>query len=269
MPTLFVPSIVEAAHPGSNTDRLYVCQGSGADRDRYIKRLDMFTDQMPAWAGSLGTPAHDTSSVFDTTARALVLDKDGVPKKADLAFLGVRGYRMPNTGTYALKWKGATGAGSSTDASVSAVTGASATARSGITMSTLYPTGSGMYQGSFAGLVAGSAGTIVSSARQLELGLAIDSVSTDPEDQMALFFALSLNSLVALALDDIFPVDALAFNPDAGTFARLHGQLVSNGAALSMKFFNGSGGLYKYSDFSTLLGASSFVFLRFSFSGLL
>lgn len=266
MPTLFDPAIPEAAHPGSNTDRLYTCQGSGAGRDRYIKRLDLFVDQMPAWAGSLGTPAHDTSSIFDTTARVVVLDKDGAPKKADLAFVGVRGYRIPNTGTYALKWKGATGAGSSTDASVSAVTGATATARAGITMSTLYPTTSGMYQGTFGGLVAGSGAAIVSSARQVELDLAIDNVSTDPDDQMALFFALSLNSLVTVGLNDKFLVDAIASNPGTGTFERLQGHLISNGSALNLKFFKSSGSAYLYSDFSTLLGASTFVFLRFAMS---
>jgi hypothetical protein len=221
---------------------------------------------MPAWAGSLGAPAHDTSSTFDTTSRVLVLDKDGAPKKADLAFLGVRGYRAPNTGTYAPKWKGATGVGSTTDASVSAATGAAATARLGITMSNLYPTGSNMYQATFAGLVAGTSTGIVSSARQVELSLAMDNVSTDPDDQMALFFALSLSALMPLDLADKYIVDALASNPDAGTFERLQGHLVSDGSALTVKFFKASGAPYLYSDFSTLLGASSYVFLRFAMS---
>ena len=264
MPTLFDPSIVEAAHPGSSADRLYTCQGTGADRDRWIERLDLFADQMPGYVGGLDAPAHDVSSIFDTTSRTLVLDKDGAPKKADLAFLGVRGFRIPNTGAYALKWLGATGAGSSTDASVSAASGAAATARSGITMSTLYPTGSGMYQGTFSGLAAGTSTGIVSSARQVELTLSMDSVSTDPDDQMALFFALSLSALVTLGLSDKYIVDAIASNPDAGTFERLQGHLVSNGAALSIKFYKASGAQYLYSDLSTLLGASSFVFIRFS-----
>lgn len=267
MGTLF--TVPEAAHPGSDTDRLLVNQGSGPTRDRYIERLDLFVDQMPAWAGSLGAPTHDPANIFDTTSKALVLDKDGAPKKADLAYLGVRGYRAPNTGTYAPKWKGATGVGSTTDASVSAVTGAAATAHLGITMSSLYPTGSGMYQAAFAGMVAGDSLGIVSSARQVELSLAIDSVSTDPEDQMALFFTLSINALTTLALADKYIVDALASNPDAGTFERLQGHLVSDGSALTVKFFKASGAQYLYSDFSTLLGASSFVFLRFAMSSVI
>ena len=259
----------EAAHPGSGTDRLYVVQGSGADRDKYIEREDLFADQMPTYLNGRATQAHDTSSIFDTTARVVTLDKDGNPRKADLAFVGVRGYRVPATGSYALKWKDSTGAGSTVDAGVYVVSGATANPRTGITMSSLYPTGSGMYQGSIGGMAAGGATDIVSSARQVELSLAFDSVSTDPDDQMALFFALSLNALVTIGLADTYIVDTLAFNPDAETFTRLQGRMVSNGAAISIKFYNASGGKYLYSDLSTLRGASSFVFLRFNFSGVL
>lgn len=264
MSTLF--TLPEAAHPGSATDRLYACQGSGADRDRYVKRSDLFVDAMPAWAGSLGAPAHDTGSVFDTTARAIVLDKDGVPRKADMAFLGVRGYRIPDTGPYALKWKGATGAGSSTDASVSAVTGAAATARSGITMSALYPSGSEMYLGNFAGLVAAGSGGVVSSARQVELGLTLDTVSTDPDDQMAVAFMLAIDALFPLGLSDLYMADVVAFNPDSGAFARLQGHVKRNTSTIEMRMFNASGGQYLYSDLFALLGASSYVFLRFAMS---
>ena len=266
MPTLFDPAIPEAAHPGSDTDRLYAVQGSGAGRDRYIKRLDLFVDQMPNWAGSLGTPAHDTSNVFDLTSRVLVLDKDGAPKKVPSDFVGVRGYRVPITGTYAMKWEGSTGVGSSVDAAVTVITGAVASARTGITMSTLYPASSGMYNACFGGMAAGDAISIVSSARQVELAIAIDNASTAADGQIATFFATSLASLLPLSLSDKFPVDCIASNPDAGTFERLHGQLVGSSTLLTLKFFKASGAQYLYSDLHTLRGASSFVFLRFAMS---
>lgn len=264
MPTLFDPSTQEAAHPGSDTDRLYACQGSGADRDRWIERLDLFVDQMPNWAGGLGVPAHDTSNAFDLTSRALVLDKDGSPKKVPVDFLGVRGYRVPNTGTYAMKWKGSTGVGSTQDAAVTVVTGAAASARTGITMSTLYPASSGMYNACFGGMAAGTSTIITPSAGQVELSIAIDNASTTADGQIATFFATSLASLLPLSLSDKFPVDCIASNPDAGTFERLHGQLTGSSSLLTLKLFKASGAQYLYSDLHTLLGASSFVFLRFA-----
>ena len=266
MPTLFDPAIPEAAHPGSDTDRLYACQGSGAGRDRWIERLDLFVDQMPNWAGGLGAPAHDTSNTFDQTSRVLVLDKDGAPKKVPSDFVGVRGYRVPNTGAYAMKWKGSTGVGSTEDAAVAVLTGASAHARTGITMSTLYPAASGMYHATFGGMAAGSSTVITSSARQVELAIAIDNTSTTADGQLATFFAASFAALMPLSLSDKFPVDCIASNPDAGTFERLHGQLTGNSTLLTLKFFKASGAQYLYSDLHTLRGASSFVFLRFAMS---
>lgn len=266
MPTLFDPAIPEAAHPGSDTDRLYIAQGSGAGRDRHIKRLDLFVDQMPAWAGSLGTPTHDTANAFDLTSRVLVLDKDGAPKKTPADFLGVRGYRVPNTGTYALKWKGSTGVGSTQDAAVTVVTGAVASARTGITMSTLYPASSGMYNACFGGMAAGDATVITSSARQVELALSIDTGSTTADGQIATFFATSMAALLPLSLSDKFPVDCIASNPDAGTFERLHGQLTGTSSLLTLKLFKASGAQYLYSDLHTLRGASTYVFLRFVMS---
>ena len=268
MPTLFDPSIVEAAHPGSNTDRLYACQGTGADRDRWIERLDLFTDQMPGYVGGLGAPAHDTASVLDTTSSVMVLDENGAPKKAPIDYIGIRGYRVPSTGTHALKWFGATGAGSSSDAGGSVVTGGSINPRTGLTLSGVYPSGQGMMCAHLAGMAVGDS-SVVSSSRAVTVEIPVDTVSTDAEDQIANLFYSQINQLAGLSFTDKHVVDAIVFNQGAAFGTRIYGQIFASSNKISLLFKTVAGADYTYADMHTLRGAYAYVFLRFKFSGML
>lgn len=261
-------SLSEVAHPGSGTDRLYVVQGSGSGRDRYIEREDLFVDQMPGYISGRGAIAHDTASPLDTTASLLVLDKDGTAKKTPIDFVGVRGYKIPPTGSYAMVWNGGSVLGSSDPADGSVVTGGSISPRSGITISGLYPSGQNMVQATLAGIAVASS-SIVSSARPVSIEIPIDIAGTTAEKHAALEFYNRANQLAVLSITDKLHATCMVYSQSSTFAEHLMGQIIKNGNSLFILPYKSSGAQYLYSDLVTLRGAHTYVFLRFNFSGVL